>query len=92
MGPESQLLSLILSWTAGLEGIFPVAPGVRLLPGPELSDVSPLTSVGDSLAQLWPTLPSGGFSGNLMTKGFRSDTFQGHHPHSLPETQLVLKQ
>ena len=92
MGPELQLLSLTLGWTAGLEGAFPVAPRVRLLPGPQLSDVSPLTSVGDSPAQLQPTLPSGGFSGNLMTKRFRSDTFQGHHPHSLPEMQLVLKQ
>ena len=69
-----------------------MAPRVRLFPQPQLSDVSPLTSVGDSLAQLQPTLLSGGFSGNLMTKGFRSDTFQGHYPHSLPEMQFVLKQ
>ena len=86
------MLSLILSWTAGLEGTFPVAPRVRLLPGSQLSDVSPFRTVGDSPAQLQPTLPSGGFSGNLMTKRFRRDTFQGHHPHSLPEMQLVLKQ
>ena len=92
MGPELQLLSLTLGWTAGLEGAFPVAPRIRLLPGPQLSDVSPVKSVGDSPAQLQPTLPSGGFSGNLMTKRFKSDTFQGHHPHSLPEMQLVLKQ
>ena len=85
MSPELQLLSPILSWTAGLEGTLPVAPRVRLLPGPQLSDVSPLTSMGDSPAQFQPTIPSGGFSGNLMTKRLRRDTFQGHHPHSLPE-------
>lgn len=92
MGPELQLLSLTRGWTAGLEGTFPVAPRVKLLPGPQLSDVSLLTSVGDSPAQLQPALPSGGFSGNLMTKEFKSDTFQDHYPHSLPEMQLVLKQ
>lgn len=68
-----------------------MAPGVRVALGPELSDVSPLTSVGDSLSSA-PAHSLWGFSGNLMTKGFRSDTFQGHHPHSLPRDELVLKQ
>ena len=80
MSPESQLLSLILSWTAGFEGTLPVAPRVRLLPGPQLSDVSPLRTMGDSPAQLQPTIPSAGFSGNLITKRFRRDTFQGTTP------------
>lgn len=68
-----------------------MAPGVRLSQDQSCLMFHPSRLWGTAWLSSGPLSPSGGFSGNLMTKGFRSDTFQGHHP-TLSETQLVLKQ
>lgn len=74
------------------QGTFLVPLGPAALRTLALLMFPALTPVGDSQAQLQPTLPSGCFSGNLKQedrcsrlKESGAEVFRGHHPRPFPE-------